>query len=69
MRVFYSTDHTGFWPVGVCSVVVAEHEDQARDLLRRELIAHKLDPDKQEFTLHEIDTTQIHATILLDGEY
>lgn len=67
MKVFVCTDHATFWPVGGCSIVVADTEDQARELLKAALDERGLRPKL--FTLREIDQTAPRATILLDGEY
>ena len=68
MRVYVCDDHDSLFPVGACSVVVAEHYDQARDLLRAELRTHGLNPDKQ-FTLRELNTSEPRALVILDGDY
>lgn len=55
MNVYVCTDHDGHWPVGVCSVVVADNEDDARALLTAELPHHGLDAGKP-FTLRLLNT-------------
>lgn len=67
MRLFACTDHPGFWPVGVASIVVAEDEQQATDLLLAALEARRL--RVASFTLTEIDLTTPSAIILCDGDY
>lgn len=69
MRVFICTDHDCVWPVGVCSIVVANDESEARALLSEKLVADGLNPNKPPFTLRAIDTTKAAAEILLDGQY
>ena len=68
MKVYTCTDHDGHWPVGVSSVIVATHEAQAAELLKAELKAHGLDPNKP-FTLRQIQTEKPQAFVLQDGEY
>lgn len=67
MRVFTCTDHDGYWPVGVASLVVASTEDDARLMLQAELDNKNL--GKGSFTLQEVDLLIPKATILLDGDY
>jgi hypothetical protein len=61
-------DHDGFYPVGVCSLIVAESEKQARELLIAELNRVGFNGQKP-FNLTLIDTTKPSADILLDGNY
>jgi hypothetical protein len=68
LNVYTCTDHAGHWPAGVASVVVAETEDMARDLLAAELKTHGLDETKP-FTLRRINTAHPKAFVLLDGDY
>lgn len=67
MQVYTCKDHAGVWPVGACSVIVAESEEQASELLVAALRDAKLDPGG--FTLHLLDLSTPKATILLDGSY
>lgn len=67
LNVYTCTDHDGFW-VGVASVVVAETEDVARDLLKTELKEHGLDYHKP-FTLRRINIAHPKAFVLQDGDY
>lgn len=67
MRIYTCTDHDGFW-VGVASVVVANDEDEARQLLTAEIKEHGLDHHKP-FTLREINTNQSRAFVLQNGDY
>jgi hypothetical protein len=68
MNVYTCTDHEGFWPVGVCSVVVAKTEDEAHELLRIALKEHGLTKELP-FTLRKVNTEQPQAFLLLDGDY
>lgn len=68
MRIWYSNDHEGHYPVGVASVVVAEDEDEARDLLILKLREHGLE-QKRPFRLTEIKTDQARAIVINDGDY
>ena len=64
----FSCTFTGHWPVGACAVVVAIDEQQAeldmRDALEREGLDRY-----QDLTFVEIDTTDAHVRILLNGDY
>lgn len=66
LNVYTCTDHDGFWPVPVASVVVAPDEATARDLLRDALADRGLDIGG--FTLTELPLVP-GATILSDGTY
>lgn len=69
-KVWTCTDHEGHWPVGVASVVVAHTEDEARELLIKELATHGLTrPDLYTFTLTPLDLDKDHAVVLNDGSY
>lgn len=67
MIVFTCTDHDGHWPVGVASIVVAESEDQACDLLDAELVKRGLKPGG--YSLVSMDVSRPRAVILNDGDY
>jgi hypothetical protein len=66
MRLFYSSDFTGHWPVGTAAVVVANDEEEAAALLSSRLLEHGLSFDGR---LTEIDATKPMALVLLDGNY
>lgn len=68
MNVYICTDHDTHYPVGGASIVVANNEDAARELLRMALKDNGLDPDL-DFTLALVDTTAPQATILVNGDY
>ena len=67
LNVYTCTDHEGHW-VGVASVVVAETEEIAKDLLIAELAEHGLKQTKP-FTLRRINTAHPKAFVLQDGDY
>lgn len=75
MNIYTCKDHAGVW-VGVASVIVAETELQAYELLRAQLIEHGLRP-AIEFdeargvmpTLQLLDTTKAQAIVLQNGDY
>lgn len=67
MQVFVCTDHDGHYPVGVCSVVVAEDEEKARALLVAELTTHGLKAGKG-FSLRRLNIEQPRAFVILDGD-
>ena len=66
LKVYLCCDHDGHFPVGVCSLVVAKDEEQARELLDIELKKQHLDTDG--YTLSEVDTSKASAEILLNGD-
>jgi hypothetical protein len=67
LHVYTCDDHDGHW-TGTASVVVAETEEIARDLLQEELRSHGLNA-KKPFTLRRINTARPKAFILQDGDY
>ncbi len=70
MNVYTCTDHDCHYPVGVCSIVVASSEAQARDLLDAALRADGLkDGSVEGYTLQLVDVSKPSATVLLDGDY
>lgn len=68
LYVYTCTDHAYHFPVGVASVVVAESEGRARQLLRDELRKRGLDANKA-FTLQQLDVTREGAYTLREGNY
>lgn len=74
LKLFTCLDHGQHYPVGSCSIVVAENEAAARVLLNQQLIEHGLQPDvnysgDQPYTLQEVDLNQAQAIVLNDGNY
>jgi hypothetical protein len=69
MKVFYSDDFSGKWPVPVAAIVVAEDETKARILMEQLLIKHDLEYDDQHFTLIEVSLNKATAIMVSDGEY
>lgn len=69
MRVFTCTDHPTHWPVGGASVVVAEDEADARQLLISALKDQGLRAAEGSFTLKEVVLTERQAIVLNNGEY
>ncbi len=69
MRVFYTNDFAGHWPVGTAAVIVARNADEAYELMTSKLIAMGLMKDGNEFTLVEIATDVTSVTVLCDGNY
>lgn len=67
MNIYTCTDHKGHYPVGVASVIIAENERQARQLLHAELLVRGL--ESIDFTLHELEGDKCAAYILRDGDY
>jgi hypothetical protein len=68
MNIYTCTDHDGFYPVGAASVVVANTEDEARQLLVAALNDHGLKGEKP-FILRRININTPRAFILVDGDY
>lgn len=68
MKVFVCTDHDSHY-VGGASVIIAENEEQARELLDRELRLNGLNPQKSAYTLKEISLAYPHAKVLHTGDY
>lgn len=70
MKLFVCTDHDSHWPVGCASIVFAENETRARELLNMHLVAAGLKPfEEQNYTLEERPTDGEWAEILHDGNY
>lgn len=63
----WSVIHSGYNPVGACSVVVAKDRRTARRLVVQELESRNLPTKHLKFT--EIDLQSAKALILLDGDY
>lgn len=68
MNVYICQDHEGHWPVGVASVVVAEDEKAARQLLVDRLADHGI-KQTEPFRLWPINLTEPGAFVLCDGDY
>lgn len=68
MEVYVCDDHDGHFPVGVCSIIIANSEDEARGLLAAELRGHGLD-ERKPFTLRRLNTDQPKAFVIRDGDY
>lgn len=68
LKVFTCTDHDHRYPVGVCSIVVASDEAEAREQLDIALVLNGLDP-RRPYTLQEVKTTVRSAQVLLTGDY
>ena len=72
MKLYTCIDHIHHWPVGVASVVLAENENQARELLVEALTKQGF--SRQEivetgFTLDRVPLTKPTAIVLHDGDY
>lgn len=67
MKVFTCNDHEGYWPVPTASVIIAENEKEARDMLHEQLLEKGL--NKEDFTLVEVNTSIKQVITLSDGEY
>lgn len=70
MRVFYSNDFRGYWPVGASAVIVARDKDEAYILLTSKLIGMGLAPGPDDnFTINEVQTDVTGVYVLQDGDY
>lgn len=70
MKLFTCVDHDCVYPVGVASIVIAENEAQARELLDAALVERRLSPSSVEpYTLVEVALTAPQAVVLRDGDY
>ncbi len=69
LKLFTCTDHDSHC-IGVASIVLAESEQQARELLDAALIEQGLKPYELEaYTLTEVDQTTAQAMVLRNGDY
>ena len=69
MKLFTCTDHDAHW-VGGSSVVVAEDEAEATQLLDAKLAEHGLKPRAEvPYALTERDISKPVAFVLDDGDY
>ncbi len=72
MKIFYSTDFEGHWPVGTSAIIVAKDEEAARVLLEAEAKGRGLtgrQSDGSPATLHELSSRGEKVIILTDGNY
>ena len=72
MKLFTCTDHDGFWPVGVASVIIAPNKKRAQELLDAELLERNLMTFAQQeepYELIEVPLNKSKAIILCDGNY
>ena len=67
MRLWTCVDHDSFW-IGGASIVLAENEELAKELMRQALVVSGLNPDEP-FTLIEVDTAKPQAIVLKNGDY
>lgn len=67
LKVFVSDDYERLGPVPGSAVVVAENEEQARQLLTQTLREHLM--KDTDFTLREIALTLPHVATFESGEY
>jgi len=71
MKVYTCTDHDGHWPVSVASVIVANNEEEAKQLLDLALMEQGLDTFDEEdpYTLEELDIIEPGVLMLCNGNY
>lgn len=72
IKLFYSKDFKGHWPVGVAAIVVACDEEAARSLLEvklKELGLTGRQSNGDPVALREVDLKTEQAIVLLDGNY
>jgi len=68
MYLWTCTDHDSVYPVGCASLVIAETEERAEELLNAALQAANLDARKA-FTLKRHPVNREYVEILNDGDY
>ena len=69
MKVYWAI-HSGVWPVGAGSVVVAKSQAEAFKQLEAELDRRDIiDEDLEVSCLWEIDTTKSQVIVVCDGQY
>lgn len=69
MKVWTCNDFEGHWPVGAAAVVVAETEEQAKDLLDFALSVEGLGRQEDGYTLKTLDINKPEAIVLVNGDY
>jgi len=70
MKVYTCKDHDAHWPVGVASVIIANNEEEAKQLLDLALIEQGLGGfDDEPYTLEEMDITEPGVEMLCNGSY
>lgn len=68
MNVYICSDHDVHFVRFSASVVIANSEDEARAMLRAELISAKLNPDAA-FTLEQIPLDEAKVLVFQSGDY
>lgn len=69
MKLFYTTDFAGHYPVGTSAICWAENEDEAYQILERAIMDKGLSPQYSGgFTVQEF-TTEEKVIVLQDGDY
>jgi len=70
LKVFWTDDFKGHYPVGTAAVVVATSTEDAYTRLDTELSQHGLpQAGKGHYTLHEVDLTKGAAIVINNGDY
>lgn len=69
MKVYWTRDFTGFYPVGTAAVVVATSPEEAAELLNAELVRVRLPGDASAGGMKEVSIGRKHAIVIRDGEY
>jgi len=71
MKIFYTKDFHGHWPVGSSAIVVAEDRRQARKLLDEQLkeIGLYENNEGEKVNFEELTTEKACAIIINDGDY
>ena len=64
MRVFYTNDFRGYYPVGASAVIVARDLDEAYRLMTSRLIAMGLGVNNSDFTIKELSTDSTQVVVL-----
>lgn len=70
VRVWWTDDFEGHWPVGTAAVVQAADEDQARNMLASALRYRGLKNGlRADSKLHELPEGAPHCVVICDGDY
>ena len=68
MKIYWTDDFKGYYPVGVAAIVIEENELAARIRLNNELIGIGLEGLRQDSMLYEVPF-EPKAIVINDGNY
>lgn len=69
MKIFWTDDFSGHYPVGTAAIVIEKNELAARIRLDNEIKSIGLDGLRPNAVLHKIPQTNPVAIIIRDGNY